>query len=137
MAKLFRHLGKVAAILEAHLRPAQDGAQDIVEIVRYSSRELADGLEFLRLAQLALHAAQFGDVLDDNFERFALVPSGNTPHVKPHGHDAAVGAPPLDFRAVNLAKFAALAHQLGVLFGEAEEVSAKIEILQALRVRAS
>src|SRR5690348_2622822 len=44
-----RDLRITAALLEAQFRPAQDGANNIVEIVRHAARELANGFKLLRM----------------------------------------------------------------------------------------
>ena len=43
--------------VQAQLRIADDGREDVVEIVRDAAREGADGLHLLRLAQLPLELA--------------------------------------------------------------------------------
>ena len=59
--------GRVARLhlAEEHPRVAQDDRQDVVEVVGHAARQLADGLELLRLTELILEALAVGEVERD------------------------------------------------------------------------
>jgi hypothetical protein len=101
------HLWIALVLFVAQLCPAEDGADHVVEVVRYAAGKLADGLEFLRLAQLPLHGAKLGDIFGDDFERLGMIRNGDAPHMQLDGNDPAVAAAPLRFRPVDLAAFPA------------------------------
>ncbi len=133
----FIHLRIVAAAFKSHLRPAEDCADHVVEIVRDAASELADGLEFLRLPQLPLKRAQFGHVFRDYLKRVRILISAQSPQVETHGQKPAVGALPFRLRAVNLAGLAARRHQPRILFREAEQIARKVQSVHAVVRRAA
>ena len=57
------HLGRQRLPGKQRAGMALDDGEHVVEVVRDTGGELADGLHFLRLAQLRLEAQPFGDVL--------------------------------------------------------------------------
>ena len=63
--------------LEQELGVAGDDHQEVVEVVRDAAGEAADGFHFLRLAELLLQRARFGDVFHENFEGVSVFAVGN------------------------------------------------------------
>jgi hypothetical protein len=57
-------------ILEAHFRPAKDGAEEVVEVVRDAAGEATDGFKFLQLKDLMFEFLAFAALL--GFAHFAL-----------------------------------------------------------------
>ncbi len=57
-------VGRDVLVLGGEVGLHHDHGENIVEVVRDAAGELADGLHFLRLAQLLLDLAPFADVLD-------------------------------------------------------------------------
>src|SRR6267143_533493 len=96
------NLGCRAILLATELRPSENGAYHIIKIVRDTSGKLSDGIKFLRLAQLALHRAQFGHVFGDDFDGPGMIGNGKNTYVEAHGYDASIAPPPLVLGAVRL-----------------------------------
>ncbi len=104
------NLGSRAILLETEFRPSQNGADNVVEIVRDTSCKLPDGFKFLRLPQLALHGPQLGDVLSNNFDGPGKTGDRKHTDVESHSHDATIAPPPFGFDAFHLSMFAARSH---------------------------
>ena len=89
-------------LFHADIGPAHDGADHVVEVVRDSTGELADGFELLRLQELLFKGQAFRDILDDDFRALAvLFGVDDAAAAEPHGDDFGVFAFPFD-RSVNL-----------------------------------
>ncbi len=130
-------LGARAILFETELRPSQNGSNHIIKIVCDTSGKLSDGVKFLCLSQLALHGAQFGHVFGDDFDGPGMFGDGKQTHMETYCHDASIAPPPFALGAVNLSMFTAGSHELGMLFGEAEDVSHQIERVQPLGATAA
>ena len=95
-----RYLRIIAILFEPQFRPSQNSAHNIVEIMRNATRQLADGLELLRLVELALHRPQFGHVLGHHLE---FANAWKAPHVQAHRNQPAVPSPPFRFHSMHAA----------------------------------
>ena len=67
-----RDSGSLADALQQELAVAGDHHEQIVEVVGDAAGEPADGFHLLRLAELLLQGAAFGDVFGKEFEEDAL-----------------------------------------------------------------
>jgi len=67
--KTLRNFRIAAALLLTQLRPAEDGPDDVVEIVRNAPGKLPDRFKLLCLEQLPLQRSKFGYVFHDAFQR--------------------------------------------------------------------
>ena len=114
-------------LLEAKLRPAKDGPDDIVEVVCDATRELPDGFEFLSLPQLALYGSEFRDILGDDFDRISLTRDGNAAETEPHGHQAPISPLPFAFGAVNGTILTTVRRELCPMFWKTENVTPQVD----------
>ena len=65
-------------LIEGHLGVAEDGPQDIVEVMGDASGKGSDGLHFLALAKLVFQVLAFRDIAGNDLDRFpALVDEGD------------------------------------------------------------
>ncbi len=124
------NLGCRAILLATELRPSKNGAHHIVKIVCDTSGKLSDGIKFLRLAQLALHRAQFRHVFGEDFDGSGMIGDGKNAHVETHAYDASIAPPPFALGAMDLPFFTAGSHQLYMAFGEAEDAIPQIQCVQ-------
>lgn len=92
-----------AALFVAELGPTEDCADDVIEIVSDTARELTDALEFLGLEQLAFEKAEFGDVLGDTFDGIGGAGEGEVTEVETDGDESTVATAPFGFVTVNRA----------------------------------
>src|SRR4051812_22780114 len=77
------------------LRAASDNHQQIVEVMRNSTGEPADGFHLLRLLKLLLQQALLGNVLNENFITRASVAGWfNLPPFEAHSNHVPLLVPP-------------------------------------------
>jgi len=93
-----------------------------------ASGETADGLHFLRLAELIFEDAAFGDVFGDGFENVGgLIFAGYGSSTDAHGDSRAILALPADFETIHAAGLAEFVDQAGVFGGIGEDIFFRIE----------
>jgi hypothetical protein len=117
-----------AEIGQNHFRISADHHQQVVEVVRHSSGEAADGFHFLGLAKLILQHAAVGDVFGDGFEDVGrLVHVAHSPSADAHGDGSAILALPLQFNAIEASGAAEFCDQPRMFFGVREYIFLRIE----------
>ena len=52
--------------------------------MRDAAGKLPDRFKLLRLPQLPLHGAQFGNILGNHFDRIGMILNRQTQHMQPH-----------------------------------------------------
>jgi hypothetical protein len=115
------------ALFVAEFGPAEDCADDVIEIVSDATGELTDALEFLRLKQMAFEKAEFGSVFGDTFDGIGGSGKGEIAKVETDGDQAAVTTAPFGFVTVNAAMLTAGSQETRKVFGIAKDVAGEIE----------
>ena len=88
-------------LLEQDLGVSVDHHQQIVEVVGDATGEAADGIHFLRLAQLLFELTPVRDIFGDQLQDLSgFIGDGGGAAAEPHDDYAGILAPPLHFDAI-------------------------------------
>ena len=119
----------------ADIRPADDGADRVVEVVRDAAGQLPDGFEFLRLEQLLLDGDPVGHIFHHHFEaRIFLSRYASPPRVDTHSDRLSILALPsgLRFQPPVVAVFGQKRVAIGWIHVESLRVGHRQQILRGV-----